>query len=294
MDLVLPNQATCGRVDALAREETTENGCAALRNYAAAACGCEGQFISAVDACTTLCLDGSQVPDPGAIVGEAITGKTVTCGEVEAQVALGVQDQATCHTYALLGVYTCGCENTLAEQSCELCEDGSMPPNLLHDMDGKGNTCVELMTKMMYVNDTVTCMAFQATAGVYCGCDNPVASEDACRICSKDQLLPNPRRNVDTLSDVSCGEAEYVANLNSSSNCSWMQDNYATACCGPDRVNPNDSDALSNSDDIHVHATSPPEFRPQGSAAIEVTSSAPVPFMASSFLAVMTVVFHQI
>jgi hypothetical protein len=76
---------------------------------------------SAADTCTTLSLDGSQVPDPGAIIGETITGKTVTCGEVKEQDALGVQDQETCNSYALMGVYTWVCKNTLAEQSCQLC-----------------------------------------------------------------------------------------------------------------------------------------------------------------------------
>lgn len=296
MDLVLPNQATCGNVDALAREETTENGCAALRNYAAAACGCEGQVVSPVDTCTTLCPDGSQVPDPCAIVGEIITGKTVTCGDVQAQVALGVQDQETCNTYALMGVYKCGCKSTLAEQPCQLCEDGSVPPNLLHDVDGKGNTCVELMTSMMYVNDTLACMAFQATGGVYCGCDNPVSSQDACRICGKDQLLPNPSRIAEASSDISCREAEYVANLEGSSSCSDMQGDFAATCCGPDAVNPtnNDNDDLLPSlDGIHVDATSPPEVQPQGSTAIDDNSSAPGPLTVLPLAAIMIVAFHM-
>jgi hypothetical protein len=140
-------------------------------------------------------------------------------------------------------------------------------------------------------------MALQATAGVYCGCDNPDASEDACRICGKDQLLPNPGRIAEAKSDISCREAEYVANLEGSSSCSDMQGNFATACCGPDRVNPtnNDNDdALYSLDDIHVDATSPPEIRPQGSTPIEDTSSASGPFTALPFAAIMIVAFHLI
>jgi hypothetical protein len=192
-----------------------------------------------------------------------------------------------------MGVYACGCENTLPELACQLCEDGSLPPNLLHDLDGKGNTCVEFMTGIMDVNDPVTCTAFQGTAGVYCGCNNTVASENICRICGESQLLPNPHRIAEAGSEISCSEAEYVANLEGSASCSWMQGNFANVCCGPEQVNPNDNDALSYSDDIYVDATLPPEFRPQDPSAIEeITSSAPGSYMALAVAAVLSVAAH--
>lgn len=295
LDLKLPNHVTCGRVDAVAREETTEHGCDVLRSFASATCGCVGQVSSSSDLCTTLCPDGSQVPDPDGIVGETITGKTVTCGEVEAQAALGVQDQETCNTYALMGVYACGCENTLPALACQLCEDGSLPPNLLHDLDGKGNTCVEFMSGIMDINDPMTCTAFQGTAGVYCGCNNPVASKNICRICGGSQLLPNPQRIAQTGSEISCSEAEYVANLEGSASCSWMQENFADVCCGPEQVDPNDNDDdLPYSDDIYVDATLPPEIRPQGPASEidEITSSAQGSFLTLAVAAVLVVAAH--
>lgn len=150
------------------------------------------------------------------------------------------------------------------------------------------------MTRIMHVNDTLTCKAFQATAGVYCGCDNPVASEDACRICGKDQLLPNPSRIAEARLEISCSEAEFAANLEGSSSCGDTQGSFATTCCGPDRVNPTDydnDDALYPLYGIDVAATSPPEFQSQGSTVLEDTSSA---ITALPFAAFVIVGFHLI
>ena len=265
-DKELSNGATCGGVAEIAQDVTTEDGCIAIRNYAAASCGCSPEVATSGDPCTTVCPDGSKVSDQDAIVGETTSGAIVTCGDVEAQASIGIQDQQTCNVYAQMGVFACGCTNMLPTPSCSLCEDGSAPPNLLLDVDGKGNTCVEFMAIAAGVQDPAACQAFQATAGVYCGCpdNNPVSSASACRLCRYGRLLDDPARIADPLAEIPCSEAEYVANLGDDNVCERMQNAFYDTCCGPELISPYD-EGLSYSDDEYIDATLPPAFRPGGS-----------------------------
>ena len=249
--------ATCGELEYLATVAPHDTACDRIAAFASA-CGCPDDDKYA---CMTLCPDGTPVEQQQDIVGETSTGKMVTCGDVQATVANGIEEQARCNMYAQIGVYACGCDSTLLpEPACKLCENGQVPTNLLYEVDGKGNTCVEFMAELVYVDDPDACLAFQATAGVYCGCDNPVASASACRICG-DSLLPDPRRIADTEHDVACSEAEYVASLGAEF-CANIQTAFADICCGPEQINPHDTDQLSYSDDLYVDATSPPIARP--------------------------------
>jgi hypothetical protein len=81
--------------------------------------------------------------------------------------------------------------------------------------------------------------SFQATAGLYCGCQNPIASESACRICAKNNesengLLPDPTRMVSLGPQfdnvVSCVEAEFYANI-MKDQCPFLQAELFRGCC---------------------------------------------------------------
>ena len=235
----------------------------------ASACGCTN--------CTSICPDGSPLADDwnNAIVGDA-QGSGKTCGYFHATAASGSLDQEKCSVYAHIDVYACGCDATaLPEPLCKLCENDQLPPNLGLSVDAQGSTCVEFMASLANVNDAGACFAFQATAGVYCGCENPVASASACRICGDTTLLPNPQCVADTKTGLSCSEAEYVANLNNTYYCDKIQENFAPLCCGPETVDAHDNDGLTYSDDRYIDATAPPAVSPteQGNDFAEITSS---------------------
>lgn len=262
---------TCGELSYLATVATNAKTCNLVTRFASA-CGCTN--------CTSICPDGSPLATEweDTIVGDTTSaqGSDKTCGYYHATAASGILDQEKCSVYAHIGVYACGCDAAaLPEPLCKLCENDQVPPNLGLVVDAQGSTCVEFMTSLANVNDTDACFAFQATAGVYCGCENPAASASACRICGNSTLLPNPQRVADTQNGLSCAEAEYVANLNDTYYCNVIQENFAPLCCGPEKVDPYDTDGLSYSDDRYITSTLPPAVSPteQGQDFATITSS---------------------
>lgn len=59
------------------------------------------------------------------------------------------------------------------------------------------------------------CNAAKAVGGAYCGCDNPIAFDSACRICGGTNLLPNTSSYAVADGDfevISCLELEFFAN----------------------------------------------------------------------------------
>lgn len=251
--------ATCGQLEYLAT--VRDQACDRITPFATP-CGCPDAY-----ACTSICPDGSLVSmgQNDTIVGETTSGETMTCGDMQANVVDGVKEQARCSMYSQIGVFKCGCNGTsLPEPACKLCENGQVPnhTNFLYEVDGKGGTCAKFLSELSTVDDPDSCLAFQATAGVYCGCENPMASASACRICGGDKLLPNPERVADTETGVACSEAEYVANLKSREFCIKLQNTFEDICCGPEKIDPNDTDRLPYADDIFLGATAPPVVRP--------------------------------
>ena len=119
--------------------------------------------------------------------------------------------------------YYCGCPDALPPDPCLLCEDPlqSLPVPDKVILPG-GVTCQdvqELVDVGLFENRN--CPSVQATAGIYCGCDNPVAAESACYICDfGTRATPNPEyayvSNVVVSPDsppfefaYSCGQIEY-------------------------------------------------------------------------------------
>ncbi len=70
----------------------------------------------------------------------------------------------------------------------------------------------------LYEDEDEDCTMYQATAGLSCGCENPLASVGACRICGGDIILPVSTRVV-VLAEgfdfdaTACGKAKFLANL---------------------------------------------------------------------------------
>ena len=122
--------------------------------------------------------------------------------------------------------------------NCSLCEDGSPLPDpdkeLVFDRNGTLQTCGELEA----VADPDVCSSFQGVYGVYCGCDNPISSETACRICGGGTLLPDPSLETmflgagNSTEKISCGVSEWAATAYPQIlSCDMSQARYGQECC---------------------------------------------------------------
>lgn len=279
------NGKTCGELEYKASIMSLDE-CLESRQYAAACCG---------GACASICPDGSSLLEEkiDTVVGTMSDGTIQTCGDIQASIE-NEQDLERCHDYYQIGVHSCGCNaSSLPEPKCTLCEnDGEAPRNMLLNV-GRGNLCFEFMAYLANEEDQDSCTAFQATAGIYCGCDNDVSSESACRICDND-ILPDPARVPDVSTGFSCAELEYAANT-PQGDCSMIQAIFHPSCCGPEIVDPNDTDGLPYADDTYIDATAPPIVRPTEATAEEEmnggfdTSSANVLFIHISLVAFMSI-----
>lgn len=178
--------------------------------------------------CDKLCADGSDVPFPNnGIFG----GDDFTCGQLDVILSF-MNPFDSCSIAHYIGVSECGCPDTLPpipeDASCYVCQDQSVPTKLsfeiLPDL-----TCRGLGFALLTENET--CTAIQATAGSYCGCNNN--SDNACRICGGDNLLPEPSRIADAsgmMNDVPCLDLEFQANAGNIS-CMEVQNTWAPVCC---------------------------------------------------------------
>ena len=114
---------------------------------------------------------------------------------------------------------------------CSLCGDGSPLP--FPDTTIIPNTsCQELADTFNETETVDQCYAIQVTGGVYCGCNNTVVAEGACRICGDGTLLPFP--SLFSKDDaVSCAELEFDANL-IENDCTGYQNQFRGICCSPE------------------------------------------------------------
>jgi uncharacterized surface protein with fasciclin (FAS1) repeats len=122
---------------------------------------------------------------------------------------------------------------------CNLCEDSSPLPNPNMEVE-PGLTCAKLEELASSAPDYESCPSFQATVGLYCGCQNPIASESACRLCANNNgsgngLLPDPTRMVSLGPQfdngvASCVEAEFYANI-MKDQCPFLQAELFRGCC---------------------------------------------------------------
>mmetsp|Transcript_17974 Transcript_17974/g.34251 ORF Transcript_17974/g.34251 Transcript_17974/m.34251 type:complete len:508 (-) Transcript_17974:251-1774(-) len=129
---------------------------------------------------------------------------------------------------------------------CFLCEDGSQPTHMYPSPfeervpnSSFWESCAQLQNNAL--QNPSECVMHQAM-GPYCGCTNPVASANACRICGENAALPDPgrfiarsffRSTTDPTIDssiTSCGQAELISNKESSI-CETFQDTFASVCC---------------------------------------------------------------
>ena len=125
-------------------------------------------------------------------------------------------------------------ERVVSQGGCTLCEDGSMVPNPDFQIVPQAN-CAGVEAFVNASEPPETCPARQAAAGVYCGCDNPIAVQNVCRICGGDTWLPDPGRAVNAsgfAENIQCGTAEYTAY--NSSNCTEYQTIFGDDCCMSD------------------------------------------------------------
>lgn len=175
--------------------------------------------------CSSVCPDGSPVINPDAVA--VVDGDTlITCGELESDPTL-LDD---CDLVNFLGVQICGCQDS-SETTCSLCEDGSLLSDPFSDVIGFA-TCLEIAYNIHTLEaGSTTCVANQATFGTYCGCENPVAEEGACRLCGEGKELPKPNRFVETENtDGPCSQYEFFAN-DGMITCDEARDLVATECC---------------------------------------------------------------
>ncbi|CAB9506830.1 expressed unknown protein [Seminavis robusta] len=130
--------------------------------------------------------------------------------------------------------YWCGCPNaTKPPATCNLCLDGAPIPDPSLEVLPGGKTCQDVID-MMEAGFSDKCGAFQATAGVYCGCEANIEQaagdvgtydlqfrDTPCRICPNGALLPDTSQVIEMSfwnngmqrrMDTSCGEIEYFAN----------------------------------------------------------------------------------
>ena len=115
---------------------------------------------------------------------------------------------------------------------CSLCENGQPPP--FPELVLQGETCGEINANIAGESEE-RCTAGRATFGVYCGCQNPIASEGACRVCGDNNLLPDPALVVvPTNVGGDCVNLEFTANVASEGiSCVQAQTmDAASICCG--------------------------------------------------------------
>jgi hypothetical protein len=137
---------------------------------------------------------------------------------------------------------------------CTLCEDGGALPAPRKE-GAPGRLCAQLQidAKRDFAEH---CIVWQQTVGVYCGCENPLATSaesEVCHMCGPETDLPDPVSIVPLLTDgneetsTSCGELEFASNLPGAS-CLQFQVLYGGGACCTNAV-PNDSNGDGSDDD---------------------------------------------
>jgi hypothetical protein len=127
---------------------------------------------------------------------------------------------------------------------CNLCEQGVRLPE--PDMRVPSLTCAQIGGLASFAPGDASCVAYQSTYGVYCGCNNPIASENACRICGADDgsitygnpgnlvKAPDFATTADAPARRFCRELEFFAQFMTTPTlptCADYQAEYGDACC---------------------------------------------------------------
>lgn len=137
----------------------------------------------------------------------------------------------TCQGFQYQAV-TLGCCDTPTD-FCNLCENGGPLPNPDQPISADLTTCAQVGAFASFGNSPATCTDFQATTGVYCGCDNSIASASKCRLCGN-IMLPDPTLDVQGVEGQrNCGNIEFFAqyDFGSLTDCAAYQDFFAPSCC---------------------------------------------------------------
>jgi hypothetical protein len=125
---------------------------------------------------------------------------------------------------------------------CNLCEQGVLLRLPEPDMRVSGVTCAQVGGLASFAPGDASCEAYQSTYGVYCGCNNPIVSENACRICGANVpityrnlvLAPDFATTADAPARRFCGELEFFAQFMTTPTlptCADFQAEYGDVCC---------------------------------------------------------------
>lgn len=174
----------------------------------------------------TLCFDGSE---PNDLDARSVFGDiTASCREVYNNGTI-LLPETNCTFLQGIGNSTCSCGTELpAVNDCTLCEDGTgLPEALLEAFPDE--TCAEVQVDSRRDEES-NCVHYQSVVGHYCGCNNPDATQDVCRICGNSNDLPSPQ--LIGANGLSCMELELIANINGDlTACSAAQSAYSDTCC---------------------------------------------------------------
>ena len=173
----------------------------------------------------SLCAGGVAPPDPSKVL---LSSDNTTCKSLalEAAESNSTKGDDACIEYLLIGLTECDCPR---EGLCTLCEEEGIDiaePNKTISFD---YTCTDLaLEALLESEDSTICKSWRATAGVYCGCQNPEASTGFCRLCGEGNLLPEPSRSAGPNPRTTCLTLEFnEAGLD----CDILQSTYADLCC---------------------------------------------------------------
>ena len=142
-----------------------------------------------------------------------------------------------CTFWQSRGDLICQCAAEPPEaNNCTLCESVTLPDPLKEILPGQ--VCSEVQVDAKRGSEDL-CVVYQQTIGVYCGCDNPLATaadQEVCRLCGGEQKLPVPLSPVAVIGEegeeveTSCVELEFMANL-PGANCQDYQTLYGNENC---------------------------------------------------------------
>ena len=212
-------------------------------------CGCRSLPPPRRNSDCTLCQDGAR-PENFDLVPP---GQELSCGQLYASATyLTEEDCPDIAKYA--AICACPGEDEFI-LTCTLCEDESDLRNPTLQIS-PGKTCAQIATIALEpgsdgLTDQDKCIAYRATYGNYCGCNNGKSSGDYCRICGGVQLLPEPSRLA--AEGTSCADIEFGAY---DGDCAALQTQYSDTCC-------------------HMDPTPPPTMMPSRQDVLEPTVTWP-------------------
>jgi hypothetical protein len=187
--------------------------------------------------CPGICQDGSAVGNPDQLVQDG-----VTCTDLQESLKEKATSSYDC-TDAVKYQVICGCPANVTI-ACHLCEDGSDAPDSAFLVDPVANlTCGRAFEEYALLEGD-KCVAAQRTYGTYCGCNNPVVNEGACRSCGDSILLPDlskVQRSTRT-----CIAGEFLRNQYAGSCTDFQQSNSFNCCDGSDLSNSTIVETISN------------------------------------------------